>query len=358
MKKNKKKNGIKKLITILFLVIVLVIFALSYFISSSLKPISSTENQVFFTVKENSSTKAVINELAKEDIIKNADVAYYYVRLKKNASFKAGDYLIDKSWTLDDIVTYLSNAKNAIVDSVSITFTEGEWIKHYAEKLDNETNVTYEELMNYWNDEDVIRSYMNEYPFLTEEIIKSDSRYYLEGYLFPNTYEFYRNTNVDEITRKFLNQTLLIYNEYKDEFTSNEMSIHEIFTLASIVQYEAASVNDMKTIAGVFLNRLSIGMPLQSSVTVCNSMDIYIDTDWRQCEYNPDYDSPYNTYKYYGLTPGPILNPGKAAIEAVLEPIESEYLFFMADVCGDGTVYYAEDYATHLYYVNKYITCY
>ena len=78
MKKNKKKNGIKKLITILFLVIVLVIFALSYFISSSLKPISSTENQVFFTVKENSSTKAVINELAKEDIIKNADVAYYW----------------------------------------------------------------------------------------------------------------------------------------------------------------------------------------------------------------------------------------------------------------------------------------
>lgn len=358
MRKNKKKNGIKNLITILFLVIVLIVFALFYFVSSSLKPVSKESEQVIFTVKDKSSIKSVINDLANEEIIKNGDIAYYYVRLKKNANFKAGDYLIDKSWSFDDLVNYLSDAKNAIVDSVSITFTEGEWIKHYADKLSKETNVSYDELMNYWNDEDVIRSYMNEYPFLTEEIFNSESRYYLEGYLFPNTYEFYRKTNVDEITRKFLNQTLIVYNQFKDEFDNNDLSIHEIFTLASIVQYEAASVNDMKTIAGVFLNRLTIGMPLQSSVTVCYSMDINKDTDWRQCEYNPDYESPYNTYKYYGLTPGPILNPGKAAIEAVLDPIESDYLFFMADVCGDGQVYYAEDYATHLYYVNKYITCY
>ena len=209
--------------------------------------------------------------------------------------------------------------------------------------------------MEYWNDEDIIRGYMDEYPFLTEDIFNDDARYYLEGYLFPNTYNFYRETTPDQITRTFLNETLNIYNKYREDFDNSKLSIHEIFTLASIVQYEGTTLENMQSIASVFYNRLDNGMMLQSSVTICYAINIDKDDDWRECEYNVSFDSPYNTYKYTGLTPGPILNPGINALVAVLEPADTDYLYFMADVCGDGQVYFAKTFSEHQANVNRYL---
>ena len=108
-------------------------------------------------------------------------------------------------------------------------------------------------------------------------------------------------------------------------------------------------------IAGVFFNRMAIDMKLQSSVTVCYAIDKEKEDNWMKCEVNPNFDSPYNTYKYAGLPPGPILNPGKSAIEATLNPTSSKYLYFMADVYGDGKVYYAETYNEHSANVKKYL---
>ena len=135
----------------------------------------------------------------------------------------------------------------------------------------------------------------------------------------------------------------------------SSLSIHEIYTLASIVQYESGKIDDMKKIAKVFYNRMKIGMPLQSSVTVCYALDINKNDNWMACEVNPNYDSLYNTYKYQGLPPGPIQNPGEDAINAVLNPDSNDYLYFMADVYGDGTVYYAKTYAEHEANVNRFL---
>lgn len=355
----KKNNNAKKLVAILVSLVLLIIVGIFVVFHLSLKPISKAEDIVPFKVKENVSAKTVLKDLKDANIIRNDTVAYYNCRIKRNADFKAGNFEVDRSMNLDEIVAYLSNNDNIIKNTITITFKEGEWLKEYAYKLAENTNLQAEEIIAYWNDPEVVKGYMEEYPFLTDEILNSESRYYLEGYLFPNTYEFYRETNLDAVTRTFLNETKRIYEKYFDDFKANAMSIHEIFTLASIVQYEAADIEDMKNIASVFLNRLDINMPLQSSVTVCYSMDIdRQNDDWRDCEYNPDYESPYNTYKYYGLTPGPILNPGEDAILAVLEPASTDYLYFMADVCHDGKVYYSKDYATHQSYINKYINCY
>lgn len=161
-----------------------------------------------------------------------------------------------------------------------------------------------------WNDEAYVRSLMSDYPFLTEEIFNSSSRILLEGYLFPETYNFFVDADADQITRKILDQTLKVYNDFADQFAQSELSIHQLFTLASIVQYEAAKPSDMQLVAGVFYNRLHAGMKLQSSVTVCYAIDKEKDDDWMACEVNPDFDSPYNTYRVEGLPPGPILNPG------------------------------------------------
>ncbi len=347
-----------KIIIIIILLVVVILGGAFLYVDSMVKA-PGTSEEITFTIETNNTPMTIFERLEEEGMIKDHTIAYYYARIFLDADFKAGDYIINSDMSLSEIVSYLSDTDNALQDTVSITFPEGDWLKDYAEKISAVTNVESEELLAYWNDEEVIRGYMDKYPFLTEEVFNEGVRYYLEGYLFPDTYEFYRDTNVEEITERFLDRTLEVYNEHIEAFEDSDLSTHEIFTLASIVQYEAGKKEDMQLVASVFLNRLAINMPLQSSVTVCYAMDIDKESDsWTVCEYNPDFDSPYNTYMYNGLTPGPILNPGEDAILAVIEPVESDYLYFMADVCGDGTVYYATDYAEHQANIDRYNTCY
>ena len=125
------------------------------------------------------------------------------------------------------------------------------------------------------------------------------------------------------------------------------MSIHDVITLASVVQFEAGKEEDMRMISQVFLNRMDIGMRLESSVTVCYALYEY--DSWKDCENydNQTLDSRYNTYLYSGLPIGPITNPSKLAILSTIQPKDNDYLFFLADVYGDGTVYYAKTYAEH-----------
>lgn len=349
----------KKIIIIsLAAAVFLLVFFCFWFISDNLSPAANASSVKTFNIADNTSTKKVLNDLEEQELIKNSDIAYLYVRIFHPASFYAGTYELDASWDTKKIVDYLSDEDNAMHDIVSITFIEGEWLKHYAEKIGEVTNVSYDELISYWNDEEVVRYLMADYPFLTEEIFNGESRYLLEGYLFPDTYEFYHETTPEAITRIFLDRTLKYYNEHQDEFEKAELSIHEVFTLASIVQYEASSFDDMQKVAGVFYNRLNDGMPLGSSVTICYAIDLEKSDSWKECEYNPDVDSPYNTYLNQGLPPGPILNPGASALDAVLDPSRHDYYYFMADVCGDGQVYYAKTYSEHEANIAKYLTCY
>ena len=165
----------------------------------------------------------------------------------------------------------------------------------------------------------------------------------------PETYIVNKETTAEELTEQVLNQTLTVYQKYASLISKSSLSIHQIYTLASIVQYEGGGDSEtLKNIASVFYNRLNINMPLQSSVTVCYAIDFDKMTDkWQACEVNSEFDSPYNTYKYAGLPPGPIENAGTAALEAVLSPNDTNYLYFMAEV-KTGKVYFASTYEEHL----------
>lgn len=358
-KKPKRKINVVNLLVLLVLVVGLIFGGVSMYYNSTLNPVSKTSEQVEFTVNAGESIKAVVAHLKQADLIENSFTAQLYAKSNKLTNIKKGTYVLDKTMSLKEILNVLNDSKGALVNDSRVTLIEGDWAKHIASRIASATNVTEDDLFALWNDETYIRSLMPKYPFLTEDIFNPDSRVLLEGYLFPNTYDFYQETTAKEVTEKILDQTLKIYEKYKDQFASTmasrELSLHEIFTLASIVQYEAAKTEDMKMIAGVFYNRLNSGMMLQSSVTVCYAIDIEKTDDWMKCEVNPNFDSPYNTYKYKGLPPGPILNSGEAAIEAVLNPTQSNYYYFMADVYGDGTVYYAETYGEHQKNVNKYL---
>ncbi len=354
-KRRKRKLKTGNILTV-FIGLILILAGYIYLsYNSALKPVSKVSEEIVFTVNSGDSSKTVVNNLLSEGLIKNKNYTLFFIKQNKLTAIKAGDYVLDKSWSVEEIFTYINNASNAISDDQKITIIEGDWAKDIAGKVNNILGIDAQELLDLWNDENYIRSLMSDYPFITEEIFNKDIRVKLEGFLFPETYLLAKDSSKEDVTKKLLNQTLKVYQEFESQMQKHKLSIHELFTLASIVQYEASSVEDMKMIAGVFFNRIEKGMKLQSSVTVCYAIDKEKDDDWTKCEVNPDFDSPYNTYKYSGLPPGPILNPGYAAIDAVLNPTPSKYLYFMADVYGDGKVYYAETYEEHSANVRKYL---
>lgn len=354
--RRKKRIKVLPLITLFALcaiIIGLIIGFISY--SSAQKPASRDSEIVYFNIETGTSVTSILNELENDGIIKDSFMAKVYARLNNLTQFCAGTFELDKASDLDTILTILNDPTKAQTETVMVTFIEGDWVKHIAQKISEATVLEEQDILDTWNDQAYVRSLMSDYPFLTNDIFNEDSRYLLEGYLFPDTYEFFIDTTVDEVTRRILDNTLIVYNSLVNDLNSTGYSVHQWFTLASIVQYEASKVEDMKLVASVFNNRLSVGMPLQSSVTVCYALDVEKDTDWQQCEVNPTYDSPYNTYMINGLPPGPILNPGKDALEAVIYPAQSDYYYFMADVYGDGTVYFSKTLDEHEALVNKYL---
>ncbi len=354
----KKKRKLKVLNLLLLIAIVLAIAAggLWFTYQQNIKPVSSADETVLFEVSSGTSAKNTAIELEKQGIIKDSTSAYVYMKLNNLGDIKSGTYDLNKSWDVKHILTVLNDPTAAAVNTVSITIVEGDWAKDIAAKIEAETNVTADELLTLWNDADYLASLKDRYAFITDEMFSDSVRIYLEGYLMPDTYIFYKETDAKSVTEKILDQTEIVFEKYKQQIADSGYSTHQIFTLASIVQYEASTEEDMKMIAGVFYNRLNIDMALQSSVTVCYAIDFEKQTDnWTACEVNNDFESPYNTYKYTGLPPGPIMNPGSAALDAVLNPTKSNYYYFMADVYGDGAVHYAETYQEHEANVQKYL---
>ena len=357
-RRKKRRHSPLHTIVVAVLVILLVLLCVSvYGLSRSLKPVSSERNEVTVTVEDGELLPAVTEKLQESGVIRNDQIAYLYAKFKHYNSYTAGDHIFYTDMTLDEVFEEL--AKTTDNSNVArVTVIEGDWAKDIATKFSEVTNVSYDDLIALWNNADWIRSKMNDYPFLTEDMFNDGVRIYLEGYLAPDTYEIYKETTAEEITCKMLDQSLNVYNQYKDDIASSGHSIHEIYTMASIIQYEAGTnPDDLAKVASVFYNRLNAGMNLGSSVTVCYAIDFDSQTDgWQACELNSDFDSPYNTYMYDGLPPGAIENAGSAALNAAVHPADTDYYYFMADVCGDGAVHYAETEAEHNENVNKYLS--
>jgi len=359
-RRRKKKRGLPwGLIIVLSLICALtgVLGMAAWHYNDSQKPLQSESEKVKFVVAEGDNMRSVTSRLDEEGVIKDGKMAYYYARIKKISDLYAGTYMVDKSWDLQHILEYIGDSANAEQEFVVLSIVEGDWAKDIAKKIQAVTGISAESMMELWNDRAWIESLKPTYPFITDEMFGDNVRVYLEGYLYPSTYYLKPETNREEVTMTLLNQTLAVYKKYQEQIEASPLSIHEVFTLASIVQYEAGgSQEDQRTIAGVFYNRLNIGMALQSSVTVCYAIDFDKEVDnWTACEFNGSFESPYNTYLYPGLPPGPIDNPGEMAFDSVLNPIESNYYYFMADVYGDGTIYYAETFEEHSANVAKYL---
>ena len=338
----KKQLKNKKVLIALVSVCIVLAAALSVFIyyKTGLKAVSSRETPTSFQVQPGETSEAVLDKLQTQELIRNKTVAKLYMKFHGLSDIKAGNFKLDARWDTPKILETLNDSKQANADDIKITFKEGMWAKDVAALIEKQTGVKAGELLTLWNDDAYLNTLLKKYSFLSKDILNAQYKVKLEGYLYPETYSFHKDATAKQITETFLDQFQKAIAPYEADIKKSGMSMQEAITFASIVQYEASTKEDMEMIVGVFQNRLKQGMTLDSSVTVCYAL--YDDmTSGEDCEVNTHIDSPYNTYKNAGLPIGPILNPGAMAIQAVLHPKANDYLYFVADIYGDGKVYYA-----------------
>lgn len=282
-----------------------------------------------FVVKPGDTAAEIASGLTQQNIIRSELLLeVIYAAFEDPTQIKAGRYVFNEPQTTLEVARTLVAGQFGN-ELVSITFLEGESVVMFTKRADEQLS-----------DFDAQRF--------------SNLAQNFEGKLFPDTYRVPADYSADDLF------TLL--REQHDETTqelfataSTSLSREEVVILASILEREANSKESMRTVAGVFLNRIEIGMPLQADATIEYVLETPIHelppgqlaAELREIE------SPYNTYKNIGLTPTPIGNPGRQAIAAVLNPIESEYLYYITGT--DGEFYYASTYNQHLINIERHL---
>lgn len=351
----------KKILLVLIALIVVGACAGYFFYTDQLKPASDDQTINLFEVSKNEGLNRVIDNLYEQGYIKNAMLTKFVAKQENLSNTYTGKFQISKSMTPQEILAIITDKSKIYIEYFDVQILPGKWAKDYAAEIESKTGILRTDILNKWNDPEYLKKLISEYEVLTEDILNENTVVKLEGYFAPETYKINKeHSSIEEITKTILDPTEKFYLDNKELFDKNSLNIHDIFKLASMVQFEATNrqarpefglVNEQQLVASVFYNRLSIGMKLQSSVTICYALYDY--TDWQECEKNITIDSLYNTYLHAGLPIGPVSNPTQSALSAVLNPVESEYFYFVADVHNNTGTYFTKTFAEHNQYVKE-----
>ncbi len=348
-------KNFRNMAIILLVVFTTVILALGVYYKVNMTGTSNSDTKKIVNIEE-----GTINDIAKtlkdNNLIKNVSIFKVYIKLTNKSNLKAGTYELSENMGVEKIVKILEEGTKYNPNEISITFKEGINIRKIATLISENTNNSYDDVIKKASDETFIDTLINKYWFLTDDIKNKNIYYSLEGYLFPDTYRFNnREVTTEEIFTKMLDEMDKKLSKYKDEINKSDLSVHEIITLASVVELEGAKATDRKGVAGVFYNRLaSSAYPtLGSDATTYYASKI---DDWSYSltykELN-DCKNKYNTRcsSNTGLPIGPICNPGIESIEATINPDKHEYYYFVADC--NGKVYLTKNSTEHNNIINK-----
>lgn len=341
-KKNKKK------LLIILVPIILIVITIASFISIfiyNLSPVDSkSETYVKFTVELGWGSNKIVEELKKQDLIRNELFTKVLLKLN-NKPLYAGTYNLSKDMATTEIIDMISNQENIENETVTITFVEGKRLTTYVKQISQVFGFTEEEIIEKLSNKEYLETLIEKYWFLTTDILNENIYYPLEGYLYPDTYEFKKNSTLEEIIEKFLNNMDSKLSDYKEEIEIGEYTIHQFLTLASIVELEGVNSADRRGVAGVFYNRLESGMTLGSDVTTYYAEKKDFSSDLTISELNAC--NAYNTRGscVSGLPVGPICNAGLSSIAASIEPEEHEYYYFVAD--NEKKTYFSKTDAEH-----------
>ena len=360
--KKEKKSGFKAFF-ISLLIFLALISAGGYFsyqyVQSSLQPVDADSKQyVTVQIPEGSNVQEIGKTLEDAGLIKHGLVFSLYAKYKNYADLKSGYYNLQKSMSTEDIIHELQKGGTAEAQEpvlATLTIPEGYTIDQMAQAVgqlqgDFKEPLTADAFLAKVQDDNFISQEVAKYPSLLESLPTKESgvRYRLEGFLFPATYSIKESTTIESLIDEMLAAMDKTLAPHYSTIKSKNLTVNELLTIASLVEKEGAKTDDRKLIAGVFYNRLNLGMPLQSNIAILYAQgklgqkisladDAGIDTS---------INSPYNVYTNLGLMPGPVDSPSLDAIESSINQTKSENLYFVADVT-DGKVYYASNKEEH-----------
>lgn len=322
MRSMKSKRKFKSQIWLLGLLVIAALVAGVKFISiGSDEPVDPSDfTLITFAVEKGSSTKRIAADLQEAELIHSSSA---FVRKTKrqgyDGRYQAGTFQLSRSMTMSEIMDALTSAKK---ETVRFTIPEGYTVQQTAALLAEKGLA----------DEQVFLSCLTEeydYDFLPD-VKRTAER--LEGFLFPDTYEIYVGASARDIIEKMLTRFDDIFlPEYYTRAAELDKSILEIITIASLIEKETRAPNERKLVSSVLYNRLAINMHLRFDSTIQYLLG---EPTERVLYKDLEIDSPYNTYKYAGLPPGPIASPGKDCIEAALYPEKTDFLYFVVKSYG------------------------
>lgn len=326
------KKGIKRLIILLSFLIVVFLFLLLLY-HNGISKVNNDKTIIKFEVSEGSTYNSIAKELKTNNLIKSEFWYKLYIKIHKPSGLQAGTYSLSSNMDVKTLVQKLSEGTIDSGDYINITFKEGINMRNFIKLVVKNTNITEEEILAKLSDNDYLDTLINKYWFIDNSIKNTNIYYSLEGYLYPDTYQVKKDGKLEDLITVMLNNLEKKIEPYKDKINNNKYSFHEILTLASIIELEAANSDDRNGVAGVFYNRLNSGWSLGSDVTTyygakvnMSERDLYMD------EINA-----YNAYntrnvKMAGKLPvGPICNPSIESIEATINPTSHNYYYFVAD---------------------------
>ena len=354
-KKKKKSKAKGFLLTVLVLLVLVAVggyFGYGY-VQDSLKPIdASSKDYVTVQIPDGANVQEIGSTLEKSGLVKHGLIFSLYAKYYSQANLKSGYYNLKKSMSTDELIQELQKGGTPEAQApvlANLTIPEGYTLEQIAQtvgQLQGEFKepLTADAFLAKAQDETFISQLVAKYPNLLGSLPTKDSgvRYRLEGYLFPATYTIKDSTTVESLIDEMVAAMDKAISPYYATIKEKNLTVNELLSIASLVEKEGAKTEDRKKIAGVFYNRLNVGMPLQSNIAILYAQgklgqkisladDAGIDTT---------IDSPYNVYTNLGLMPGPVDSPSLDAIEASVNQTKSEYLYFVANV-EDGKVYFA-----------------
>lgn len=290
---------------------------------------------VLVTIPPGSSASAIGRQLLEDGIIRSSDAFAFSVRIRGQGNkLKAGTYDFSPTMSLKEIIKKLT--QGAVVNTnIRVTIPEGLTLPQIGMVFEHRGLFTQQEFLS------AVKTIQLPYEYL--KAVPSDVNYRLEGYLFPDTYEFPTGVTPEQAIRVMAARfNTLIPPRYEQSDIKDKFTLHQLVTMASVVEREAVRNDERPRIAGVFYNRLRQQMRLES----CATVQYVIGRSGKLYYADLEVESPYNTYRNAGLPPGPISSAGLLSFEAALKPESTDYLFFVAK--PDGSHIFSKTYEQHL----------
>jgi UPF0755 protein len=306
-----------------------------HWIQENLKPVASHAEPVIFTVEPGQTLKTIAARLETDGLVRNALAFEWFGRYHElGGRLRAGEYWVSAAETPEEIFATFTVGP---VATYELAIPEGFTAAMIAERIEAAELGNAEEFLAWVRDPASAEAHGVEGKTL-------------EGYLFPETYRLPKGLSTRDTARVLVSQFLTVWRSIEPRAREQKRSMKDVVTLASIIEKETAVAEERPLIAAVFLNRMKRGMRLETDPTVIYGIPDFDGNLRRRDLENPD--NPYNTYKIPGLPPGPIANPGRGALEAVLAPADVAYLFFVSK--NDGTHVFSNSYAEHARRVDEY----